>query len=78
MNNEPFKSFVDNTLDYPEERTQRDEYYRIENTKIADKTDKVYYKMASNMYTKVDNRSKSNNKHKISSENIVKSHYIQK
>ena len=73
MNNEPYKSFVDNTLDYANERTERDEYYRNENTKIADKTDKIYYKLASNMYTKMDNRSKSNNKNKISSGSIVKS-----
>ena len=72
MNNEPYKSFVDNTLDYANERTERDEYYRNENTKIAEKTDKIYYKLASNMYTKMDNRSKSNNKNKIS-RNI---HYV--
>ena len=73
MNNEPYKSFVDNTVDYHREETERDDYYRIENAKIADKTDKLYYKLASNMYTKLENRSKTKSKQKISARYIVKS-----
>ena len=73
MNNEPYKSIVDNTLDHEAERDERDNYYRMENGNILEKLDKFYYKVASNMFTKFDNRSKSNNKNRISSSSIVKS-----
>ena len=37
MNNEPYKSIVDNTLDYEKERTARNNFYRMENTNILAK-----------------------------------------
>ena len=53
MNNEPYKSIVDNTLYYERERTARDDYYRMENSNISAKLDKFFYSVASSLYKKI-------------------------
>ena len=47
--NEPYKTIVNNTLDFEKERAERDNYYRMENANILDKLDKSYYKKLSSM-----------------------------
>ena len=73
MNNEPYKSIVDNTLDYEKERTARNDFYRMENTNILAKLDKFYYNVASLMYKKLENRAKPHIKNRISATPIVQS-----
>ena len=50
MNNKPYKSIVDNSLDYKKERTERNAFYRKKNTNILANLDKFYYNVASLMY----------------------------
>ena len=72
MNNELYKSIVDNTLDYKRERTARDYYYRMENSNIFAKLNKFYYSVVSSMYKKFENCSKPHIQKRISDSPIVK------
>ena len=73
MNNEPYKSIVDNTLDYERERTARDDYFRMENTNIVAKLNKFYYNVARSMYKRLENRANPHIKNRISASPIVQS-----
>ena len=42
MKNNPYKSIVDNILDYKRERSAIDDYYRMENSNILAKLDKFF------------------------------------